>query len=191
MDEQGLDPSLGRFEGGESSQSRAVVLALRLPDAAEAFAREIACAAQRITTSQGVPYAKMLGTTIVAAAGYDAATEKDLTAAAIRLADTAIALREHCSNLFDIDEPAALFGLGLDAGPVLGGVMGTEPTVFNLWGDVVYGANILAASAPPGSIQVSELAYGLLRHGFLFRPRGLFHRPRIGETRSFILAGRA
>jgi adenylate cyclase len=191
MDEQGLDPRLGGFAGTEGSRSRAVVLVLRLPDAAEAFAREIAGAVQRITTSQGVPYAKMLGTTIVAAAGYDAVTEADLTAAAIRLAETAIALREHCSNLFEADESGTAFGLGLDAGPVLGCVMGTEPNVFNLWGDVVFGATTLATSAPPDSIQVSELAYRLLRQGFLFRPRGLFHRPRIGEARSFILAGRA
>nr|WP_294505013.1 GAF domain-containing protein [uncultured Rhodopila sp.] len=194
-DDLGLDPAL---VAGESRGPRAVVLALRLPDAvlaqpaaagsAETLANRVACAAQEIAATHGVPYVKMLGTTIVCAAGYEGQPDGS---AATRLADAAIALRERCAALFDaIDDPAP-FAIGLDAGPASTATLGNPPGLFNLWGEAAQGAEALAASAPDGGIQTSEQAYRLLRQTFLFRPRGLFHRPRTGETRSYILAGRA
>jgi adenylate cyclase len=63
--------------------------------------------------------------------------------------------------------------------------------VFNLWGDVIRTAELMAQSATDtGSIQVSEHAYKQLRQQFLFRARGLFYMPRVGTARTFILAGR-
>jgi adenylate cyclase len=194
-DDLGLDPVLAGAD--DSLGAGAVVLVARLPDAvlgkaasagAGTLANTIACAAQEIAAAHAIPYVKMLGATIVAAAGYGA--QPDATAAS-RLAEAAIALRERCAALFDaIDDPAP-FGIGLDAGPVGGGRLGAEPGVFNLWGQAAQGAEGLASSAPDGGIQASEQAYRLLRQDFLFRPRGLFFRPRVGESRSYILAGRA
>jgi adenylate cyclase len=194
-DDQGIDPALAATD---SLGTPAVVLALRLPDSvlaqpaesgsADTLANRIACAAQEIAAAHCVPYVKMLGATIVAAAGYGGQPDAH---AATRLADAAIALRERCATLFDaIDDPAP-FGIGLDAGPVTGATLGTPPGLFNLWGDAAQGAGALAMSAPDGGIQTSEQAYGLLRQAFLFRPRGLFYRPGTGEARSYILAGRA
>ena len=76
-------------------------------------------------------------------------------------------------------------------GQFLGATLGSAPGLFNLWGEAVHGAGALAATAPDDAIQASEQAYLLLRRDFLFRPRGLFHRPRIGDTRTYVLAGRA
>ncbi len=195
-DDCGLDPGLAAAD--DSLGACAVVLVARLPDAvlaqasssgpAGTLANTIARAAQEIAAAHAIPYVKMLGATIVAAAGYG--TQPDGTAAT-RLAEAAIALRERCAALFDaIDDPAP-FGIGLDAGAVAGGMLGAEPAMFNLWGEAAQGAEALASSAPDGGIQASEQAYRLLRQGFLFRPRGLFFRPRRGESRSYILAGRA
>jgi len=179
-------------------QAHASVLVLRLPDAAmaamgTAMAHQVADAAQRIAAAHGIPYIKMLGATVVAAAGY---TTPDTgsshgTHAAARLADAAIALREACAGLFEVDDDSLGFRLGLDSGPVRGGAMGTPPGLFNLWGEAFSGAEDLAGSAPSGAIQASEQAYRLLRGAFLFRPRGLFYRPGTGETHSYVLAGRA
>jgi adenylate cyclase len=144
---------------------------------------------QEIAAAHSIPYVKMLGSAIAAAAGYASDSPNGLAAAALRLADVAIALRERCAALFDDDDTP--FGLGLDAGPVLGATLGEAPGLFNLWGEAVQGAHALAASAPAESIQASERAYLLLRQGFLFRPRGLYYRPRTGEARSYVLAGRA
>jgi class 3 adenylate cyclase len=184
----------------------ASVLILRLPEAAIAracdggtstLADRIASAARDIGTANGIPYVKMMGTVIVAAAGLSAPDHAAVSDAASRLADAAISLRELCSGLLETADDEADFGLGLDAGPVLGGVLcagKSKPNaggIFNLWGEAFRGAEALAGSAPSGTIQASEQSFLLLRKTFLFRPRGLFHRPGTGDARSYVLAGRA
>ena len=190
-DERGLDPALAAYSAADKTQPQAMVLVLTLPDAAAALAHQIACAAQTIAAAHKIPYVKMLGTRIVAAAGFATQSPAGLAEAASRMADVAIALRERCADLFDSDDGLTAFGLGLDVGSVVGATLGDTPGLFNLWGDAVQGADALAASAPAEAIQASEQAYLLLRQGFLFRPRGLFHRPGMGDARSFVLAGRA
>lgn len=191
----GLDPAMLPVSM-TAGPAQASVLVLRLPEAAfspgaagHTLAHRIACAAQDIAAARGVPYMKMLGSSIVAATGY-ADTALAGADAAQRLADAALDLREACARLMDADDDAAGFRLGLDTGPVQGGALGTGPGLFNLWGAGVSGADDLASTAPPGAIQASEQAYTLLRQSFLFRARGLFHRPGIGEARSYVLAGR-
>ena len=84
-----------------------------------------------------------------------------------------------------------MFRIGIDFGPALGCPLGEEPRLFNLWGDVIRNAELMAQSAAEsGTIQVSEGAYEQLRQNFLFRARGVFYIPRIGTARTFILAGR-
>ena len=65
------------------------------------------------------------------------------------------------------------------------------PRLFNLWGDAIRTAELMAQSAAEsGTIQVSEGAYEQLRPHFLFRARGVFYVPGVGTARTFILAGR-
>jgi adenylate cyclase len=47
----------------------------------------------------------------------------------------------------------------------------------------------MARSAAPGAIQASAGAYARLRQNFLFRPRGTFYLPGVGQSRTFVLAG--
>jgi adenylate cyclase len=190
-DGHGLDPILASAGTVDGTHPRAAVLVLGLPDVAEPMTHRIACAAQEVAAAHGIPYVKMMGTTIVAATGYGAEAGADLADAASRLADAAIALRERIGALFEDADGLTRFGLGLDVGIILGGTLGSGPGLFNLWGEAVQGAGALAATAPGDAIQASEQAYLLLRRDFLFRPRGLFHRPRIGDTRTYVLAGRA
>jgi adenylate cyclase len=72
---------------------------------------------------------------------------------------------------------------------LLDSALGSDPRVFNLWGEAVRTAQIMAASAPPGTIQASEAAYLRLRHRFLLRPRGTFYLPAVGTSQTFVLAG--
>ena len=190
-DERGLDPVLAAYSAADKTHPQAMILVLRLPDAAGPLAHQVACAAQTVAAAHKIPYVKMLGTTIVAAAGFATQSPTGLAEAASRMADVAIALRERCVELFDSDDGLAAFGVGLDVGSVVGATLGDAPGLFNLWGEAVQAADALAASAPAEAIQASERAYLLLRQGFLFRPRGLFYRPHTGEARSFVLAGRA
>ena len=196
LDDRRLDAGLGGASVPLQPGEQATVLVLRLPGAALARAdgaslgHRIACAAQEIGARHGIPYIKMLGATIVAAAG-PAFAPGEAAEAALRMADATVELRDACASLFEEDEGAENFGFGLDSGRVLGGLVGPAPGLYNLWGEALDGARALADSAADGSVQTSEAAYLLLRQRFLFRPRGLFHRPGAGDMRSYILGGAA
>ena len=165
-------------------------VSLARPDADDltALADEIAQAMQAIATRYALPYMKLTGHHLVAATGCT--TTPDDTAA-VRLADAALAARDACVALLTKSGTEPAFRIGIDFGTALGGVLGQEPRLFNLWGDVIHTAELMARSAvDPGTVQVSERAYAQLRQAFLFRPRGVFYVPRIGTARTFILAGR-
>lgn len=187
-DRQGLDPTLAASDNPDLSGRKSIVLVLTFSDTTAVTTEQIASAAQEIAARHAIPYVKMLGTKIVASAGYETGGPAEF---APGLADAAIALRECCQALLGDDERVATFGLGLDVGSVDGTTVGTNPTVFNLWGEAVRGADDLAISAPAHTIQASEQVYLLLRRDFLFRPRGRFYRRGSGETLAYVLAGRA
>jgi adenylate cyclase len=148
----------------------------------------IARAMQGIATRYALPYMKLTGHHLVAAAGCTAQPDPG---AAVRLADAALAAREACLSLLAQSDLEPVFRIGMDYGPALGDMLGEEPRLFNLWGDVVRTAELMAQSVTDsGTIQVSESAYAQLRQQFLFRSRGVFYVPRIGTARTFILAGR-
>ena len=109
----------------------------------------------------------------------------------MRLADAALACRDTRLRLLAKAGVEPVFSIGIDYGPALGATLGEGPRVFNLWGEVIRTAGLMAGTASEGgSIQVSERAYQQLQGGFLFRPRGVFFVPLVGIARTFILAGR-
>ncbi|HEV2548282.1 MAG TPA: cache domain-containing protein [Stellaceae bacterium] len=147
---------------------------------------EIVRALQQFALTYDIPYLKLVGHEIVAAAGFDA-PEAD---GAARIADAAVALRQRCLTLFEGCDRPPEFRIGLDHGIAIGSVVGSDPKVFNLWGEAVRSADSMARTALPGTIQATEAAFAQLRHDFLFRPRGRFFLPRIGEAQTFVLSGR-
>jgi class 3 adenylate cyclase len=164
----------------------ATAMAVRVSGVPRCISDEIGCALQQIATDSGIPYLKLAGHEIVAAAGFSAA---DSDAATV-IADMALAVRDRCIALFEESGRSHEFQIGIDCSLAIGGAVGNEPRVFNLWGDAVHIAGTMAASALPGTVQATEAAYQRLRENFLFRPRGSFYLPRVGEARTFVLAGR-
>jgi adenylate cyclase len=128
---------------------------------------------------------KLAGYDIVGAAGFSL---NDPTAAA-RVAGVAVACRDRLQSLFEESGLAPYFRLGIDCGIAIGQPLGSNPRIFNLWGEAVQTAQVMASSASPGAIQVSEVAYRQLRRDFLLRPRGTFYLPAVGSSQTFILAG--
>ena len=158
------------------------------PTGIAAVADSLAQALQAVATRHQLPYMKLTGHHLVAAAGC--IPNPDGTAL-FRLADAALAAREQCLSLLAQSDLDPVFRIGIDFGPALGAELGEQPRLFNLWGDSIRTAELMAQSAPEGGvIQVSEGAYDKLRQHFLFRARGLFYVPGAGTARTFILAGR-
>lgn len=150
------------------------------------LADRVGCAMQQLAVEHGIPYLKMTGPEIVAAAGWSHADDTALW----RLADVALALSELCGDAFEDGGLEPSFRLGLDVGLAIGGAVGVEPRLFNLWGEAVTVAGLMAQSVVPGVIQVTERVHRKLESDFLFRPGGGFFLPRVGRVQTFILAAR-
>jgi len=148
---------------------------------------EIVLRAQQVAEENDIPYLKLVGHELFAAAGFSGARGS----ATAQIADTALAVRDCCMTLFEESDQAPAFRIGIDCGFAMGSALGAKPEIFNIWGDAVRNADTMAASALPGSVQVTEAVYQRLRRDFLFRPRGRFYLARIGEAQTFILASRA
>jgi class 3 adenylate cyclase len=163
-----------------------VSIAVRPPTAAQALSDQIACALQEIGHRNELPYLKVVGQEVTGAAGFGDSNGSG----ALLIAQASLAIRDHCLSLFEENDRRLEFRIGIDCGPAIGSSIGTNPRVFNLWGEAVRTAGAMATTALPGTVQVTEAAYEKLRHDFLFRPRGSFYLPRIGQARTFVLAGR-
>jgi adenylate cyclase len=147
---------------------------------------QIVAALQEITRRLEVRYIKIMANEIVAAEGFDG----DGRRAAITLAEAALALQDACARNFAKAGGRLYYAIGLDTGTVIGCGVGFGQTAYNVWGDAVRVAGSLAASAQPGTIQVSEAAYEQLRDRFVFRRRGGFYLEQVGEMTTYVLRGR-
>lgn len=162
-------------------------IAARPGSEAAIVADRIAEALQDLAANFEIPYMKLVGQQVVAAAGFTAGDD----GAVVRIADAALATRDQCLELFEDAGQLPAFRIGIDFGIAIGSEVGRQPRLFNLWGEAVRTADIMAMTAPgPGSIQASEAVYRRLRPQFLFRPRGTFYLPRVGAARTFVLASR-
>jgi class 3 adenylate cyclase len=147
---------------------------------------QIVSALQEVTRRLEVRYLKIMANEIVAAEGFDGDGQR----AAAALAEVALAVQDACARGFARAGGRLDYAIGLDTGTVIGCAVGFGQTAYNVWGDAVRVAASLAASAQPGTIQVSEAAYERLRERFVFRRRGGFYLEQVGEMTTYVLRGR-
>ncbi|MBB2203002.1 adenylate/guanylate cyclase domain-containing protein [Gluconacetobacter tumulisoli] len=153
-----------------------------------ALVEGLAAQLQGVAHQCGLYSIKMLGHRLVCVAGCSRTPDPG---AAERMANAALAMREASLSILAKADLDPVFRMGIDVGPVFGGLLGRDPQVFNLWGDAIGMAEMMAQGAPDvGTIQVTEEVYLTLRQRFLFRERGRFFVPQAGTTRTYILAGR-
>lgn len=80
--------------------------------------------------------------------------------------------------------------IGIDAGPVVAGVIGRKKFTYDLWGDTVNTASRMESQGIPGRIQVTPRARELLKHRFRFEPRGPLEVKGKGRITPYLLVGR-
>jgi adenylate cyclase len=139
-----------------------------------------------LAASRGIEYVRIMGDEIVCAAGMDDRTQDHPHL----MAELALGVQDRCSGLFaELNTPME-FRIGIDTGAVLGSPVGKAQRSYNIWGEAVRFASMMAKTGIPGAIQISETTYRRLRSGYLFQARGRFYLPNIGETSTYILTGR-
>jgi adenylate cyclase len=79
--------------------------------------------------------------------------------------------------------------IGINSGPVIGGVIGPKKFTFDLWGDTVNLASRLETTGLPGRIQVSQSTWELTRDHFRFESRQSIEIKGFGSMPTYFLLG--
>ncbi len=146
----------------------------------------LVCYFEELVDAHDIDYWNMAGEQIVCATGF----KEGQTDHGRIMADIALSLQDHCTQLFaDLDKRMA-FRIGIDRGAVMGFRLGRHRRFYNIWGDAVEVAVSMANTGVTGGIHVSEAAYRSLRQSYVFKVRGSFYLKDVGEISTYLLTGR-
>ena len=106
------------------------------------------------------------------------------------VAELALAIRKEVARRTDPTGQPLQVRIGIDTGPVVAGVIGTDKFSYDLWGDTVNTASRMESYGIPGCIQVTSRTYQLLRDGYRFTRRGPVDVKGKGKMTTYLLAGR-
>ena len=144
------------------------------------------CHFEDLLETPRIDYWKLLSDQIVCAAGMQDNSNDPVHA----IAELALSFQDTCGHLFADLDKSMEFKIGIDTGGVIGSPVGRRRKSYNVWGEAVSTASMMADNGVTGGIQVSETTYRRLRQNYLFRVRGRFYLQNIGEISTYLLTGR-
>ncbi|USR92206.1 response regulator [Phormidium yuhuli AB48] len=80
--------------------------------------------------------------------------------------------------------------IGINTGPVVAGVIGTNKFIYDLWGDTVNTASRMESHGIANTIQVTEATYERLKDSFEFERRGVIDVKGKGKMTTYLLLDR-
>jgi adenylate cyclase len=140
---------------------------------------------ESLASESGVGYMKFMSDQLVCAAGLG----DDTGDHAHTIAELALKIQDICLHLYADLAHRLDFRIGIDTGAVIGSAVGREFKNYNLWGEAVRIAGMMAESGSVGEIHLSESTYRRLQTGYLFKVRGSYFLPTVGELSTYILTG--
>ncbi len=108
-----------------------------------------------------------------------------------RLATLALSIAAEVGNHARARRLGVEFRIGMHAGPVVAGVIGTRKFIYDLWGDTVNVASRMESTGVPGRIQVTGAVERRLRDRFVLTSRGEIDVKGKGPMETFFLVGEA
>ncbi|MCH7801652.1 MAG: adenylate/guanylate cyclase domain-containing protein, partial [Chloroflexi bacterium] len=92
---------------------------------------------------------------------------------AIALAGMAVEMNEYLHHRPSTADTHLQFRIGMNSGPVVGGVIGKTKFHYDIWGDAVNTASRMESHGLPGKIQITKETSELLRDDFVCVRRGM------------------
>jgi guanylate cyclase len=79
------------------------------------------------------------------------------------------------------------FRIGINSGPVIGGVIGKRKFVYDVWGDAVNVASRMESHGMSNAIQITRATYELIKENFICEPRGTVNVKGKGQMEVWIV----
>jgi len=105
------------------------------------------------------------------------------------MARLALEMNAYVERLPPVQGRRIEFRIGINSGPVIGGVIGRKKFVYDLWGDAVNVASRMESQGLPGRIQITHNTYELIKNEFVCEPRGSLEVKGRGELQTWFLVG--
>ena len=80
------------------------------------------------------------------------------------------------------------FRIGVNSGPMIGGVIGKRKFVYDVWGDAVNIASRMESHGLGGAVQITRATYELIKDEFICEPRGTVNVKGKGEMEVWLVA---
>ena len=125
----------------------------------------------RLTQRHGLEKIKTIGDAYMVVGGLP----EPRTNHAEAIADMALDMHAEIERLgTELGEPLGL-RIGIDAGPVVAGVIGKQKFAYDLWGDCVNTASRMESHGAKNRTQLTETAYNRLKGKYLCEERGIIN----------------
>jgi adenylate cyclase len=106
---------------------------------------------------------------------------------AAALTRVALDMKAHSATLPPLSGHRVNFRIGINSGPVVGGVIGTHKFQYDIWGDTVNTAARMESQGVPGRIHISTATYELINQEFICEPRGTIEVKGKGEMETWFV----
>ena len=150
---------------------------------------ELVSAFDEAAEALGVEKVKTIGEAYMAVCGLSVA-RLDHTKRTVEFALEMRRVVERFNAAHDLPDGSHLsVRVGLNAGPVTAGVVGTRKFLYDLWGDTVTIADDLRNAAPPDSVRVTGSVFAAVDDVFEFAPAEPVEIPGRGAVATYKLLG--
>jgi adenylate cyclase len=156
------------------------------PDAVVTMLNEIFSTFDQLTERHRLEKIKTIGDAYMVVGGLPERRSDHLQA----IAELALDMREAIERLPPRNGEHLQIRIGIDAGPVVAGVIGRNKFAYDVWGDAVNTAARMESSGVPGHIQVTQAVYAGLRERYVLEKRATLPIKGKGDMTTYFLVDR-